>query len=145
MSLNVDTDAILMTDSENTFNSIDRMVMLHNFKFICPVIATFIINCYATPSRLFIVSLGEMTRGDNWKWLNNYGSICISILPLIKFLLEFINLNGMNAKEVVFADDFSVAKNLNSIKDYWEKSMATVPKYVYFTKPKKSYLTVTVK
>ena len=28
----------------------------------------------------------------------------------------------MDAKEVVFADDFSVARNLNSIKDYWEKS-----------------------
>ena len=64
MSLNVDTDAVLLTDAENTLNSIDRMVMLHNFKFICPLNATYIINCYATPSRLFIVSLGEMTRGD---------------------------------------------------------------------------------
>ena len=46
------------------------------------------------------------------------------ILPLIKFLLEFINLNDMNAKEVVFSDDFSVAGSLNSIKDYWGKLTA---------------------
>ena len=65
MNLNVDTDAVLLIDPENTFNSIDRKVMLHNFKFICPLIVTYIISCYATSSRLFIVGLGEMTRGDN--------------------------------------------------------------------------------
>ena len=41
----------------------------------------------------------------------------------------------MNADEVVFADDFSVAGNLNSIKDYWDKLTATGPKYGYFPKP----------
>ena len=37
------------------------------------------------------------------------------MLPLIRFLLEFINLNEMNVKEVAFADDFSVAGSLSSI------------------------------
>ena len=46
------------------------------------------------------------------------GAYAIGILPLIKFLLEFINLNKMNAQRVVFADNFSVAGNLDSIKDY---------------------------
>ena len=48
----------------------------------------------------------------------------------------------MNAKEVVFADDFSVAGSLNSIKDYWDKLTAIAPKYGYFPKPMKSYLIV---
>ena len=43
-------------------------------------------------------------------------------------MLKFINLNQMNAKEVVFADDFSVAGSLNSIKDYWDKLTAIGPK-----------------
>ena len=34
------TKGILLTDAENTFNSINSKVMLYNFKFICPVIAT---------------------------------------------------------------------------------------------------------
>ena len=46
------------------------------------------------------------------------GAYALGILPLIKFLFEFINSNEINAKEVAFADDFSVAGNLNSIKDY---------------------------
>ena len=93
--------------------------MLRNLKFICPIIATYIINCYATPSRLFIVAEGEIfssegtTQGDR----TTMGAYALGILPLIKSLLEFINLDEMNAKKVVFAVDFSVAGNLNSIKD----------------------------
>ena len=60
MSLNIDTDAVILIDAENAFNSINRKVMLHNLKFICRIIATYIINCYATPSRLFTVSRGEI-------------------------------------------------------------------------------------
>ena len=93
--------------------------MLHNLKFICLIIATYIINCYATPSRLFIVAGGEIfssegtTQGDR----KTMGAYTLGILPLIKCLLEFNNLNEMNAKKVVFVDDFSVAGNLISIKD----------------------------
>ena len=48
----------------------------------------------------------------------------------------------MNAKEVVFADAFSVVGSLNSFKDYCGKLTAIGPKYGYFPKPKKSYLIV---
>ena len=34
------------------------------------------------------------------------GAYTLGILPLIKFLLNFINLNKMNASEVVFATTF---------------------------------------
>ena len=140
----VDTDAVLLMDVENAFNPINCKVVLRNLKFTCPIIATYIINCYATPSRLFIVGLGELlfsegtTQGDP----TAMGTYALGILPLVKFLLEFINLNEMNAKEVVFADDFSVAGSLNSIKDYWDKLTAIGPKYGYFPKPTKSYLVV---
>ena len=144
MNLNVDTDAVLLIDAEIALNSINRKVMLHNLKFICPIIATYIINCYATPSRLFIVGLGEILssevtiQGDP----TATGEYALGILPLIKLLLEFINLHEMIAKQVVFADDLSVAGSLNRIKDYWDKLTAIGPKYDYFTKPTKSYLIV---
>ena len=61
MSLNVDTYAVLLIDAENPFSSIKRkVIMLHDLKLICPITATFIVNCYATPSRLLIVGEGEM-------------------------------------------------------------------------------------
>ena len=144
MNLNVDTNAVLLIDAENAFNSINHKVMSHNLKFVCPVIATYIINCYATPSRLLIVGGGEILSSEGPAQGNPtvMGAYALSILPLIKFLLEFINLNEINAKEVVFADGLSVASSSNNIKDYWGKLTAIGVTYGYFPKPTKSYLIV---
>ena len=60
ISLNVDTDAVLLIDAEDARNSINRKVVLHNLKFICRIITTYIINCYSTPSKLFIVGGGDI-------------------------------------------------------------------------------------
>ena len=40
----------------------------------------------------------------------------------------------MNAKEVAFANDFSIAGSLNSIKDYWDKLTAISRKCGYLPK-----------
>ena len=70
------------------------------------------------------------------------GAYALSILPLIKFLFEFINLNKKNSKKVVFVDGFSVAGSLKNFKDYWDKLTAVGPKCGYFPKPTKSYLII---
>ena len=64
------TEGILLIDAKNAFNSINRKVVLHKFKFMCPVIAIHISNCYICPAKLFIVGGGELlsregtTQGD---------------------------------------------------------------------------------
>ena len=58
-----------------------------------------------------VLSREGKTQGDQAA----IGAYALGILPLIKFLLEFINLDKMNANEVVFADEFSVAGCLNNI------------------------------
>ena len=45
------TEDILIIHAENASKSINRNVILHNFKFIYPVIATYISNCYMCPAR----------------------------------------------------------------------------------------------
>ena len=108
------------------------------------IIATSIINCYATASRLFIIG-GREILSSVWTTQDGtaaMGAFALDILPLIRFLLEFINLNKMNANELVFVDDFSVADSLNSIKDYWDKLIAISPKNYHFPKLEKSYLIV---
>ena len=50
--LNTDMDAVVLMDVENAMSSINRkVIMLLDLRFICPMIAIYIINCY--PSRLF--------------------------------------------------------------------------------------------
>ena len=48
------TDAILLVDASNAFNSLNRKVLLHNIRYLCPPMATYVRNCYGVPSRLFI-------------------------------------------------------------------------------------------
>ena len=50
-----DCDGVLQIDASNAFNSLNRNVMLHNVKIICPVIANYVNNTYALPARLFIL------------------------------------------------------------------------------------------
>ena len=67
---NNDTEAVLLVDAENAFNSINRKVLLHNTEYICPELATLIYNCYIIPARLFIIGGKELrsregtTQGD---------------------------------------------------------------------------------
>ena len=114
------TEGILLIDAENAFNSINRNVMFHNLKFICQVITPYISHCYMCFARLFIIDGGELlsnegtTQGD----LTSMGAYALGISPLLQFLLDFISVNDLNAKEVAFADDFTVAGKISSIKDY---------------------------
>ena len=40
------TDASLLVDATNAFNSLNRKVLLHNIRYICPAMSTYIRNCY---------------------------------------------------------------------------------------------------
>ena len=54
------TEGVLQVDASNAFNSINRAVLLHNVKIICPEMATFITNIYYQPARLFIIGGKEI-------------------------------------------------------------------------------------
>ena len=48
------TEAVLMVDSSNAFNAINREAFVHDMKILCPSISTFISNCYLSPTDLHI-------------------------------------------------------------------------------------------
>ena len=54
---------------------------------------------------------------ENSGWTNSYGNMHLVFYNNQILLLEFINLNEMNAEEVALADDVPVAGSLNNIKD----------------------------
>ena len=138
------TEGILLIDAENAFNSINRKIMLHNLKLMCPVIARYISNTYMCPDKLFIIggaelfSKGGATHGDP----TSVGAYALGILPLLQLLLYFVPVNELNTKDFAFADGFTVAGKLSSIKDYWSQLISISPKYGYFPKGSRTYLIV---
>ena len=64
------TEAVLLVDAVHSFNSVNRKDFLHNIDVVCPLINTYVQNCYTLPSRLFIIGGTEIkssegtTQGD---------------------------------------------------------------------------------
>ena len=132
---NNDTEAVLLVDAENPFNSINRKVLLHNTEYICPELATFIYNCYIIPARLFITGGKELrsregtTQGDPTAMV----TYAIGLTPLLDDLQRF----GNETKHVAFADDLTGAGKLIQIKSWWDHLQTMGPKYGYYPKPSK--------
>ena len=66
---NNDTEAILLVDASNAFNSLNRQAVLHNIRHVCPSLAPILINSYREATELFVdgqVLLSEegTTQGD---------------------------------------------------------------------------------
>ena len=139
-----ETEAVLLIDAENAFNSINRKAMINNICILCPIIGTYVKNCYTVPARLFILGGKEIlskegtTQGDP----TAMASYAIGLTPLLKFLFDLIKEQHHNTKEVAYADDFTVAGKIKEIKEYWAVLTYIGPKYGYFPKAEKSFLIV---
>ena len=125
------SEAVLLVDAENAFNSINRNVMIHNISVVCPAISTYVSDFYQSPARrLFVIGEKEIlskegtTQGDP----TSMGTYALGVTPF-RFLHEFILINEHRSKE----DDLTVAEEL---------LLQVGPKYGYYPKPSKSYLIV---
>ena len=134
------TDAVLFIDASNAFNSINRRAMLHNIRYLCPPMSTYINNCYSTSSRLFVggeeLSSDEgSTQGDPMA-MQAYG---IGILP---FLAIINPTNEESMKQLAYADDLGGGSKLTILRRWWNRVVENGPKFGYFPKPSKSWLVV---
>ena len=67
--LSEETEALLLVDTSNAFNSLNRETALHNIQRLCPSLATALINIYSAPSELYVdgdvlLSQEGTTQGD---------------------------------------------------------------------------------
>ena len=58
------TEAVLLVDAANPFNSVTRKVFLHNIKVVFLSLSTYVQTCYTLPSRLFIIGETETKSSD---------------------------------------------------------------------------------
>ena len=69
---NYRTDAEILIDARNAFNSLNCQAALHNIRVFCPQIATILVKTYRRPARLIILGVSDIyslegtTQGDNF-------------------------------------------------------------------------------
>ena len=108
------SDAVILVDAANAFNNLNRMVALHNIQYICPPIATILINTYRQPSHLFlpggreILSQEGITQGDPLAMQFYAFATC--------FLIQELQLRVKEVSQVWIADDATGACKLEDLK-----------------------------
>ena len=112
-----ETNAVLLVDASNTFNSLNRAAALHNIRIVCPVVATFAINTYRASARLFVTGCKELvsaegtTQGDPL-------AMCLYALSLQPLISRPQAVS--QAKQCWFADDATGCGSIQNIKVWWD-------------------------
>eukprot|EP00731_Ephydatia_muelleri_P031762 Em0023g269a len=106
-----------------------------NIRYLCPSIATVIINTYREPTDLFvdgnsILSQEGTTQGDPLAM----PMYALAILPLIRHIAD-------NVQEAWYADDATATGSLKNLRTWWDK-LVTVgdSSYGYFVNAVKTWL-----
>ena len=136
----IETDAILLIDAANAFNSINRDAMLKNISKICPIVFIYAYNCYSVHARLFVLGGAELkskegtTQGDP----PAMAFYAIGSLPLIWFLAD----HEKDVSQVAYADDLTGGGKLGKLRRWFAGIIDKGPLFGYHAEPTKSWLIV---
>ncbi len=104
-----ETEAALLVNASNAFNSLNRNVALHNIRFLCPPISTMLINA---PTELFIdgdviFSREGTTQGDPLAM----PMYAIATIPLIRRLPASVS-------QMWYADDAAALGTIGELRNW---------------------------
>ena len=137
---NDETEAILMVDASNVFNSQNRTAALHNMQSLCPPLARVFLNTYGKPIRLVVSGGGEVLsrkgtcQGDPLAM----AIYAVSTVPLIRQLSDACP----EVHQTWYADDDSAAGLVAHLRPYWDTIKAAGPGFGYYPNAAKTVLLV---
>ena len=131
-------EAVILVDADNAFNRLNRQMMLHNVKIVCPEVATYATNCYQNYARLFI-SGGHEISSEEGTTQGDPASMPIYALGLVP-LLDSIDVP--ETQHGAYADDIGAIGKLKALLKWWIKLMNLAPNIGYYPNPEKSWLIV---
>ena len=135
-----ETEAVLLVDATNAFNSINRKAALHNINVLCPPLAQVLINTYRVPVRLFITGGGEIastegtTQGDPLAM----AMYALAVTPLI----DELRSRCPDVHQVWYADDATGASTCRNLRAWWNGLADLGPTFGYHPNASKTYLVV---
>ena len=131
------TDAILLVDASNAFNTLNRQVALANISVNCPAILPVLANTYRQPSFLFVggevlISKEGTTQGDPLAM----PMYALATVPLLT------KVGTKETTQVWYADDAAAGGKFNFLKQWWNKLNTFGSSFGYLPNAKKSWLIV---
>ena len=131
------SEAVLLVDAKNAFNTLNRQVALRNISVLCPAISRILINTYREPVSLFVD--GEVMLADE-------GTTQGDPLAMAMYALATVPLINATAtpetNQVWFADDATSGGRLKTLRQWWDLLCEHGPDYGYNVNPPKSWLIV---
>lgn len=129
------SEAALLVDASNAFNSLNRTTATRNLLSLCPSFATPIINCYREPTDLFIdgetiLSQEGTTQGDPL----SMPFYALALIPLIR------KLPTQSIKQVWYADDATVVGSIDHLRQWWNDLNKFGPGFGYHPNPVKTWI-----
>ena len=131
---------LLLVDTNNAFNSVNRAVVLWNVRVLWPRCSRFLFNTYQGYSTIWvsgcsdrILSKEGVTQGDPLSML----LYAIAVLPLIQSLSD-----NTWWTQNWYADDSSCVATLRNLKDWFSLLSERGPEFGYFPEPSKTVLVV---
>ena len=111
------TDTILLIDTTNGFNCMNRSAALRNMYVICPAIAIHVSNTYRFPSRLFVAE-GAETKSQKGTTQEDPLALpwfSLNTVPVIQSLRNQVP----SVKQVWLADDASGGGKLRDLREWY--------------------------
>ena len=118
---NESSEAILLVDASNAFNTINREALIHNIGKLCPSMSNIVYNTYQTAVRMFvsgrsqceILSTEGTTQGDPL-------SMAIYALGITPLIQQLHHLHS-STKQAWFADDASACATCEELWNWWDE------------------------
>ena len=132
-----ETDVFLLIDAPNVFNALNRAAALHNIRVLCPTLATYVINTYRQPARLFITGGEELISAEGTSQSDppSMSLHAVSLQPLITRLHV-----SSAAKQCWFADEATGSGSLQGVRKWWDELSECGSALGYFPNAKKCWL-----
>ena len=128
------TEAILLVDASNAFNSLNRATALMNIRKVCPPFSTVLIIVNRESTELYLsantlLSQEGTTQGDPLAM----PFYALATRPLI----DSLSLDVPDLRQVWYADDATAGGKLADLKKWWDNLSKIGPSFGYFVNPKK--------
>ena len=132
------TDAVILVDARNAFNSLNHQAALRNIQVIYPQIATILVNTYRRSAHLIILGASDIysiegtTQSDNL----TMAFYALGTAPLVNIL----QITSPEIRQVCLADDISGFDSLDDLIIWWKNVISEGKKFGYLVNGKKSWL-----